>query len=95
MHFKREIVRGIDDAAAEDLGVTGRHPLSAPSQSVPGTRICWVVAPAARIAATAAFADASHCVGLTALGSFMRPKRTFDVEAKWPAIPPKIGKSRV
>ena len=63
--------------------------VSAPSQSVPGTRICWVVAPAARIAAMAAFADASHCVGVTALGSFMRPKRTFDVEAKWPASSPQ------
>jgi hypothetical protein len=63
--------------------------VSAPSQSVPGTRICWVVAPAARIAAIAAFDEASHCVGVTALGSFMSPNRTFDVEAKWAASSPQ------
>ena len=49
--------------------------LCAPVQPLPGTRIRFC-APAARIAAIAALAAATHCSVGMPCGSFMRPKIT-------------------
>jgi len=57
--------------------------------------MCWVAAPAARMALTAAWTLVAHCWTLRSWGSFIRPKMTLALDlylaASWLQIEANWG----